>query len=152
MEFFKTKIIGFAGTWNKSWISIDTTREGRWLKYTEELYNSIEIDLKKIKNLTLVKDVKNLAAPLSHNLPILVLDCPDRSLYLQSSAEKETMALKDIIETVAFSNTNSLNDQQLTSEDIPVIVDKSISFVYGHGCMTEGIYRHSGGCLFIFSI
>ena len=149
---FITKIIGFAGTWNKSWISIDTTREGRWLKYTEELYNSIEIDLKKIKNLTLVKDVKNLAAPLSHNLPILVLDCPDRSLYLQSSAEKETMALKDIIETVAFSNTNSLNDQQLTSEDIPVIVDKSISFVYGHGCMTEGIYRHSGGCLFIFSI
>ena len=48
----------------------------------------MQIDLKKIKNLTLVKDVKNLAAPLSHNLPILVLDCPDRSLYLQSSAEK----------------------------------------------------------------
>merc|ERR1711976_892743 len=54
------------------------------------------------------------------------------------------MALKETIESVAFSNTNSLNDQQLTSEDIPVIVDKSISFVYGHGCMTEGIYRHSG--------
>ena len=50
-------------------------------------------------------------------------------------------ALKETIESVAFSNTNSLNDQQLTSEDIPVIVDKSISFVYGHGCMTEGIYR-----------
>jgi len=135
---------GFAGTWNKSWISINTTHEGRWLKYTEELYSSVEIDLKKVKNLTLVKDVKNLAAPLSHNLPILVLDCPDRSLYLQSSAEKETMTLKETIENVAFSNTNSLNDQQLTSEDIPVIVDKSISFVYGHGCMTEGIYRHSG--------
>jgi hypothetical protein len=161
------------------------------------LYSSVEIDLKKVKNLTLVKDVKNLAAPLSHNLPILVLDCPDRSLYLQSSAEKvrkkyvlylmqfheffkatfsvsisgimdelfvqkkcqtvasvkydssishffylkETMTLKETIENVAFSNTNSLNDQQLTSEDIPVIVDKSISFVYGHGCMTEGIYR-----------
>ena len=51
------------------------------------------------------------------------------------------MALKETIESVAFSNTNSLNDQQLTSEDIPVIVEKSISFVYGHGCMTEGIYR-----------
>ena len=80
-------ILGFAGTWNKSWISVDTS-EGRSLKYTEELYSTVEIDLKKIKNLTLVKDVKNLAAPLSHNLPILVLDCPDRSLYLQSSAEK----------------------------------------------------------------
>ena len=55
---------------------------------------------------------------------------------------KETMTLKETIENVAFSNTNSLNEQQLTSEDIPVIVDKSISFVYGHGCMTEGIYRY----------
>ena len=86
--FFSPFLLGFAGAWNKSWISINTTSEGRWLKYTEELYNSVEIDLKKVKNLTLVKDVKNLAAPLSHNLPILVLDCPDRSLYLQSSAEK----------------------------------------------------------------
>ena len=85
---FSPFLSGFAGTWNKSWISINTTSEGRWLKYTEELYTSVEIDLKKVKNLTLVKDVKNLAAPLSHNLPILVLDCPDRSLYLQSSAEK----------------------------------------------------------------
>ena len=135
---------GFAGTWAKSWIHIDTKKEGRWLKYTEEMYNSVQIDLKKIKNLTLVKDVKNLAAPLSHNLPILVLDCLDRSLYLQSSSEREAINLKETIESVAFSNTNSLHDQQLTSDDIPVIVEKCISFVYGHGCMTEGIYRHSG--------
>ena len=35
-------------------------------------------------------------------------------------------------------------DQQLTQDEIPVIVEKCVSFVYGHGCMTEGIYRHSG--------
>ena len=95
---------GFAGTWSKSWISIDASKEGRWLKYTEEIYNdsTVQIDLKKIKNLTLVKDVKNLAAPLGHNLPVLVLDCLDRSLYLQSQAEKEALALKDMIESVAF--------------------------------------------------
>ena len=74
-------------------------------------------------------------------LPILVIDCLDRSLYLQCHAEKEALSLRDAIESVAFVNPNILDEQQLTAEDIPVIVDKCISFVYGHGCMTEGIYR-----------
>jgi hypothetical protein len=29
----------------------------------------------------------------------------------------------------------------VTHEDIPVIVDKCIKFVYSHGVMTEGLYR-----------
>ena len=134
---------GFAGIWHKSWLSID-----HWsnctLKYTEDYDNVEEVSLKKIKNITLVKDVKNLAAPISQTLPILVIDCLDRSLYLQCHAEKEAFSLKEAIESVAFVNPNILDMQQLTAEDIPVIVDKCISFVYGHGCMTEGIYRHSG--------
>jgi hypothetical protein len=36
------------------------------------------------------------------------------------------------------------SDQQVTHEDIPVIVDKCIKFVYSHGVMTEGIYRLAG--------
>merc|ERR1712176_336566 len=68
----------------------------------------------------------------------------DRSLYIQSPSQKEGLSLKASLEQVAFSNTNDLIDLQLTSEDIPVIVDKCISFVYGHGYMTEGIYRHAG--------
>ena len=35
-------------------------------------------------------------------------------------------------------------DQQVTHEEIPVIVDKCIKFVYSHGVMTEGIYRLAG--------
>ncbi len=32
----------------------------------------------------------------------------------------------------------------MTHEDIPVIVDKCIKFVYSHGVMTEGLYRLAG--------
>ena len=46
--------------------------------------------------------------------------------------------LREAIEAVAFNTGNSLKDQQLTHEGIPVIVDKCIRFVYSHGCMTEG--------------
>ena len=46
---------------------------------------------------------------------------------------------------MAFNNNNVLREQQVTHEDIPVIVDKCVKFVYSHGVMTEGIYRLAGG-------
>jgi hypothetical protein len=58
--------------------------------------------------------------------------------YFQLSNEKECTVLREYIEAVAFNSGNSLRDQQLTNEGIPVIVDKSIRFVYSHGCLTEG--------------
>jgi hypothetical protein len=40
------------------------------------------VDLKKIKNVTVVRNGKNLSAPES-SLPVLVVDATDRSIYLQ---------------------------------------------------------------------
>ena len=59
-------------------------------------------------------------------------------LDLQMSNEKEVAVLREAMESVAFNTGNSLKDQQLTHEGLPVIVDKCIRFVYSHGCMTEG--------------
>ncbi len=39
---------------------------------------------------------------------------------------------------------SSLDEQQLTKDGIPVVVEQCVNFVFRHGCMTEGIYRHSG--------
>ena len=66
----------------------------------------------------------------------------DVSLYiLQMSNDKEVAVLREAMEAVAFNTGNSLKDQQLTHEGIPVIVDKCIRFVYSHGCMTEGKFQ-----------
>ena len=71
------------------------------------------------------KDSKNLAVPKGFNKhPVLVCDFNDRSLYILVGAERETAAWKDNIEVIAFNNSNDLRDQQVTHEDIPVIVDK----------------------------
>ena len=39
---------------------------------------------------------------------------------------------------------HTLEDQQLTAEDIPVIMDKCLKFVTSIGCLTQGIYRLAG--------
>ena len=112
------------------------------------------------------KDSKNLCLPQGFSKhPVLVCDFNDRSLYILLGAERECNAWKVHIEQIAFNNSNILREQQVTHEDIPVIVDKvsdlvrnrvrhtlylflifqCVKFVYSHGVMTEGIYRLAGG-------
>lgn len=49
-----------------------------------------------------------------------------------------------IIKLAASDNGPNLNQQQLTKDDVPVIVAKCINFLYVYGSMTEGIYRKAG--------
>ncbi|XP_071446305.1 uncharacterized protein RhoGAP15B [Hetaerina americana] len=51
---------------------------------------------------------------------------------------------KSALKTAALESGPGIADQQLTLENIPVIVDKCLNFVYTHGGMSEGIYRRSG--------
>lgn len=44
----------------------------------------------------------------------------------------------------AHNNGANLDQQQLTKNYVPVIVEKCINFIYAHGSMTEGIYRRPG--------
>lgn len=56
----------------------------------------------------------------------------------------ELQIWRHIIQEVAHNNGPSLKEQQLTKDDVPVLVDKCINFIYVHGSMSEGIYRKSG--------
>ncbi len=73
---------GFAGEWCVSWLTL--TYNNRSLTYTssETDHHDNILDLKKIKNLTVIKNGKNLSAP-DPSLPVLVVDATDRSLYFQ---------------------------------------------------------------------
>ena len=55
---------------------------------------------------------------------MLVCDFNDRSLYILVGAERECSAWKSHIEAIAFNNSAVLQEQQVTGEEIPVIVDK----------------------------
>eukprot|EP00094_Tigriopus_californicus_P000706 TCALIF_00684-PA protein Name:"Similar to Arap2 Arf-GAP with Rho-GAP domain, ANK repeat and PH domain-containing protein 2 (Mus musculus)" AED:0.13 eAED:0.13 QI:0/0.6/0.5/0.83/0.8/0.66/6/1747/1221 len=130
----------FAGEWHPSWISL----RGPFFYYGLKDEDTMErIDLKKTKNVTLVKETKNLNAP-EFGAPVIVVDFVDRSLYLQARHEKEIHHWKFALESLAFNNGQHLSEQQVTKDEIPVIVDQCVNFVFRHGLLTEGIYRHSG--------
>ncbi|KAJ6640262.1 Arf-GAP with Rho-GAP domain, ANK repeat and PH domain-containing protein 3 [Pseudolycoriella hygida] len=76
--------------------------------------------------------------------PMLMIDCPPHSLYMIMASPRETKVWRHIIKEVAHNNGPSLKEQQLTKDDVPVIVDKCINFIYAQGSMSEGIYRKSG--------
>jgi len=142
--------LGFAAEWQLSWLSL----KGRQLCYStqdsdsrlQEKECTESIDLKRTKDMFIRKDSKNLCVPQGFTKhPVLVCDFNDRSLYILIGAESECLAWKSHIEKIAFNNSNVLSDQQVTHDDVPVIVDKCIKFVYSHGIMTEGIYRLAGG-------
>ncbi len=63
---------------------------------------------------------------------------------IQASSERECLHWRSCFEDVAFNNSNALADQQLTQDGIPAVIHSCADFVFRHGCMTEGIYRHSG--------
>lgn len=49
-----------------------------------------------------------------------------------------------IVKAEAQSNGANLDQQQLTKNYVPVIVEKCVNFIYAHGSMSEGIYRRPG--------
>jgi hypothetical protein len=77
--------------------------------------------------------------------PNLFIDCPPYStVYFIMNSPRETTIWRKIITDIAHNNGALLRHQQLTKNDVPVVVDKCINFVYTHGSMSEGIYRKSG--------
>ena len=133
---------GFANPWTTSWVCVSDNL----LRYTpadeNDFHTMEEMNLKKVTNVTLVKDVKNLQAPAA--FPVLVIDYVDKSLYLMPISEKECKVLQNFVELSVFNNGDTLEQQQLTKDGIPVIVDKCTKFVYSQGCLTQGIYRIAG--------
>ena len=115
--------LGFAADWEVSWLSLSN----RHLCYTtrDSGQNTEDIDLKKLKDMSIRKDSKNLSPPVHFSKhPVLVCDFNDRSLYILVGAERECPVWLRNIELIAFNNSNVLREQQVTHEDVPVIVDK----------------------------
>ncbi|GCC19933.1 hypothetical protein chiPu_0021207, partial [Chiloscyllium punctatum] len=66
------------------------------------------------------------------------------TLYIQAERKLDFIGWNSLIQRAAASAGNTLSEQQLTDEDIPVIVDRCIAYVTQYGLTSEGIYRKSG--------
>lgn len=78
------------------------------------------------------------------NGDVLTLDLCCRILYLQTESSRITRDWEKALRSAASRNGTRFDEMQLTLENVPVVVDKCIDFLYAHGTLAEGIYRQSG--------
>lgn len=131
---------GIGGAWTPCWILL----QKRTLVYSQKDSDKlVEVDLRKARSVGIQEGASSLPTT-DGNKQMILLDTVFQSLYLIMGRVSETNEWHRVIRAAAIDNGISLEDQQLTKDDIPVIVDKCVNFIYAHGCMSEGIYRRSG--------
>ncbi|XP_041049111.1 arf-GAP with Rho-GAP domain, ANK repeat and PH domain-containing protein 3 isoform X1 [Carcharodon carcharias] len=75
---------------------------------------------------------------------VLRLVDKERTLYLHGVTRLDYSVWCSDIHSAAGSRGNALCDQQLSRNEIPIIVDSCIAFITQYGLRHEGIYRKNG--------
>ncbi|XP_053318529.1 arf-GAP with Rho-GAP domain, ANK repeat and PH domain-containing protein 3 [Spea bombifrons] len=97
------------------------------------------VNLRQLQELTVSPVTEN-----AEKKEILILVEKGRTLYLQGITRADFLAWSTDIQTAACGTGNVLRDQQLSRNDIPIIVDSCIAFLTQYGLCHEGIYRKNG--------
>lgn len=111
------------------------------------------LDLRKAKCLKVIDSDESFTNLHVDSHRMLTINCLPYTMYMIMSSRKETEVFAieaqytnfnynhiifvqiwcDILRGVAHNNGPSLKDQQLTGDDVPVLVEKCIDFVYRFG-------------------
>uniref|UniRef100_A0A8C4SJW8 ArfGAP with RhoGAP domain, ankyrin repeat and PH domain 3 n=1 Tax=Erpetoichthys calabaricus TaxID=27687 RepID=A0A8C4SJW8_ERPCA len=97
------------------------------------------VNLRRLQELSVTTQMEN-----NEKKDILVLVEKGRTLHLQGMARVDFSLWYQDIQTAAGGKGNALRDQQLSRNDIPIIVDSCIAFITQYGLRHEGIYRKNG--------
>lgn len=66
-------------------------------------------------------------------ISILVVDYISKSIYLKFDEDSEIKIWQHIIKAETVNTSPHLKDQQLSKDQVPVIVEKCLKFIYAHG-------------------
>ncbi|KAM6977873.1 arf-GAP with Rho-GAP domain, ANK repeat and PH domain-containing protein 3 [Aplochiton taeniatus] len=97
------------------------------------------INLKRLQELSIASENEN-----HDKKDTLVLVEKGRTLHLQGMGRTDFALWYSDIQRAAGGKGNSLREQQLSRNDIPIIVDSCIAFITQYGLGHEGIYRKNG--------
>ncbi|XP_018357944.1 PREDICTED: uncharacterized protein LOC108757823 isoform X1 [Trachymyrmex cornetzi] len=137
---------GVTGTWFPAWLLL----QQRILIYTKTLESAVNyavnfehVDLRKARCIVLRDQEGPIAA--CGTVPVVVVDAGGSgALHIATSGTHESTAWRHALYQAATNCGPALDQQQITQDNVPVILDKCVNFIYAHGMMTEGIYRRSG--------
>ncbi|XP_067852153.1 arf-GAP with Rho-GAP domain, ANK repeat and PH domain-containing protein 3 isoform X2 [Heptranchias perlo] len=123
--------------WREGWFMLKKCN----LTFCSEEEGMLEesVHLKRLQELTFTILNEN-----SEKKEVLRLVEKERTLYLHGVTRLDYSAWCSDIQNAAGSRGNALCDQQLSRNDIPIIVDSCIAFITQYGLRHEGIYRKNG--------
>ncbi|XP_029803508.1 arf-GAP with Rho-GAP domain, ANK repeat and PH domain-containing protein 2 isoform X1 [Suricata suricatta] len=128
--------------WRKGWFSMDKSSL-RFCLPMQEVQED-RMHLRRLQELTISTVVQN-----GEKIDILLLVEKGRTLYIHGHTKLDFTVWHTAIEKAAGTDGNALQDQQLSKNDVPIIVNSCIAFVtqYGLGC--KYIYQKNGDPLHI---
>ncbi|XP_074848689.1 arf-GAP with Rho-GAP domain, ANK repeat and PH domain-containing protein 2 isoform X2 [Carettochelys insculpta] len=123
--------------WRKGWFAIDKSS----LYFCLEIENAQEdsIHLRRLQELTISSVIQN-----GEKTDVLLLVEKGRTLYIRGHAKLDFTVWHTAIEKAAGTDGNALEDQQLSKNDVPIIVNSCIAFVTQYGLGSKHIYLKSG--------
>ncbi|XP_022361781.1 arf-GAP with Rho-GAP domain, ANK repeat and PH domain-containing protein 2 isoform X1 [Enhydra lutris kenyoni] len=128
--------------WRKGWFSMEKSSL-RFCLQMQEVQED-RMHLRRLQELTISTVVQN-----GEKMDVLLLVEKGRTLYIHGHSKLDFTVWHTAIEKAAGTDGNALQDQQLSKNDVPIIVNSCIAFVtqYGLGC--KYIYQKNGDPLHI---
>ncbi|NXI48506.1 ARAP2 protein, partial [Galbula dea] len=123
--------------WRKGWFAIEKSS----LYFCLEMENAEEdsIYLRRLQELTISSMMQN-----GEKIDVLLLVEKGRTLYIHGHTKLDFMVWYTAIEKAAGTDGNALQDQQLSKNDVPIIVNSCIAFVTQYGLGSKQIYLKNG--------
>ncbi|XP_036083491.1 arf-GAP with Rho-GAP domain, ANK repeat and PH domain-containing protein 2 isoform X2 [Rousettus aegyptiacus] len=128
--------------WKKGWFAMDKSSL-RFCLQMQEVQED-RMHLRRLQELTISTVVQN-----GEKIDVLLLVEKGRTLYIHGHTKLDFTVWHTAIEKAAGTDGNALQDQQLSKNDVPIIVNSCIAFVtqYGLGC--KYIYQKNGDPLHV---
>ncbi|XP_042667475.1 arf-GAP with Rho-GAP domain, ANK repeat and PH domain-containing protein 2 isoform X2 [Centrocercus urophasianus] len=123
--------------WRKGWFAIEKSS----LHFCLEMESAQEdsIYLRRLQELTISSMMQN-----GEKIDVLLLVEKGRTLYIHGHTKLDFIVWYTAIEKAAGTDGNALQDQQLSKNDVPIIVNSCIAFVTQYGLGSKHIYLKNG--------
>ncbi|XP_039264710.2 uncharacterized protein LOC120340501 isoform X2 [Styela clava] len=143
----KAKLWSKADTqWSLTWCRLRKKK----LEYFHNESRSLEtIDLRKLVQIT-VDQTREVTSNPTNGIqnkdlnPVVMLVFRDKSYYIQSDTRPDSESWLAAIRRSDNESGARLEEKQLTTEGVPVVLEKCITYVEQFGIAMRGIYRLSG--------
>lgn len=93
------------------------------------------LDLRKARYIGWKDSDESINQLLVEKGSTIFIDCPPYTCYFIMMTERETKNWNIVLKDDAYANGTQLCHQQLTKDNVPVLIDKCVNFVYTHGML-----------------